>query len=187
MNQFFKGMVEMTEESDRTHRGMVEVYTSEVEAGLLSSPTDQLPTGPKGRGLFKARFFAALCMVVAYGFASVGDESGIDKLLQAASGLSIEPLMEGGDVHLSRNEAEPIASSYVSHTMPLITKAINQAPVTPQTSSAEFDALAEQLHEALADSIGTENYTSEVRNWFDIRVRGNCANALNHAAKWASS
>jgi hypothetical protein len=184
---FVDAMVEMAEESGRTHRGMVNTYLSDVQDGILPSPPADPPEHPSGRGLFKARFFGALFMVVAYAYAS-GDESGTDELLQAASGIAIKPLVEEeNDVHLEREEAKPIAESYMSPTLEAIRGAFKQAPITPDNQSTEFDALAEQLHEALEDSIGGENYTTEVKQRFDVMVRGNCAEALNHSVDWASS
>lgn len=183
---FVDAMVEMAEESGRTHRGMFDTYLSDVQDGMLSPPPTDPPEHPSGRGLFKARFFGALFMVVAYAYAT-GDESGTDELLQAASGIAIKPLLEENGVHLEREEAKPIAESYMSPTLEAIRGTFKQAPIAPDNQSTEFDALAEQLHEALADSIGTENYTPEVKQRFNLMVRGNCSEALNHAFDWASS
>lgn len=183
---FVDAMVEMAGESGGTHRGMVNTYLSDVQDGILPSPAADPPQRPSGRGLFKARFFGALFMVVAYAYAT-GAESGTDELLQAASGIAIEPLMEENGVHLEREEAKSIAESYMSPTLEAIRGAFKRAPITPDSQLTELDALAEQLHEALADSIGTENYTPEVKQRFDVMVRGNCVQALNHAVDWASS
>lgn len=184
--KFLKAMEEMAEESGRTHRGMVDTYLRDVKMGLLPPPKAQISPGPSGRGLFMARFFGALFMVVAYIYAS-RDESGSQELLQLASGLAIEPLMGEGDVYLDRKEARPIANTYVSPTLKAIRMAIKRAPVMPEAASTELDALADQLHEALAASIGIGNYTQQVKERFDMMIRANCIKALNHAARWESA
>ncbi len=185
LQQYFQAMVEMANESDRTYRNMVEIYLDDISNGLLSPPVGKLSTGPSEEGLFKARLFGALFMVVAYIYASK-DEEGGDQILQASSGFAIEPLLENGDVTYSREEAKKIVDSYVSATLSAIRGTIKQVPINPNTNSPEFEALFAQLNDALKDSVGTENYTSEVQERFSVHIRSNCAHALHNAARWAS-
>jgi len=184
-NDLFNAMVEMADESGRTHRGMVATYVSEVEEEILPGPPNRLPDGPTGRGLFKARFFGALFMVVAYMYVS-NDEYETKEFLNLASGLAVQPLVDDDEVvDLDRKEAEKIALSSWKPIMSDIKDAMNEAPVCPEDDIQEVHILSEHLHDALEDSIGSENYTQEVKEWFDHRVYGNCVMALNHAAKWA--
>jgi len=182
---FFNAMVEMADESGRTHRGMVATYVSEVEGGILPDPPNSLPDGPTGRGLFKARFFGALFMVVAYMYVSK-DEYETEEFLNLASGVAVQPLVDDDEVvDLDRKEAERIVLSSWKPIMSDIKDAMNKAPVVPEDEIPEIHTLSKHLHDALEDSIGSENYTREVKDWIDHRVYGNCAMALNHAAKWA--
>jgi hypothetical protein len=185
INHYFQAMVEMSNESDRTYRNMIEIYLDDINNGLLSPPVGKLSTGPTGEGLFKARLFGALFMVVAYAYASQ-DEEGADKILQASSGLAIEPLLGDGDVTYSREKAKAIVDSYVSATLSAIRGAIKQVPIMPDTNSPEFDKLVAQLNDALKDSIGSENFTTKVQDRFSVLIRSNCAHALHNAARWAS-
>ena len=185
LQPYFQAMVEMANESERTYRNMIGIYLDDISNGLLSQPIGKLSTGPSGKGLFKARLFGALFMVVAYIFASK-DEEGGDQILQASSGLAIEPLLEDGDVTYSREEAMEIVDSYVSTTLSAIRGAIKQVPIKPDTKTPEFEALVAQLNDALKDSIGSENYTPEVQERFLVLIRSNCALSIHNAARWAS-
>ena len=182
---YFQAMVEMTNESDRTYRNMIEIYLDDISNGILSPPVGKLSAGPTGEGLFKARLFGALFMVVAYTYASQ-DEEEADRFLQASSGLAIEPLLGDGDVTYSRDRAKAIVDSYVSATLTAIRGAIKQVLIKPNTNSPEFDALVDQLNDALKDSIGSVNFTTEVQERFSVLIRTNCAHALHQAARWVS-
>ena len=63
--EYVKVMAEMAAESERTYRGMIETYNSDVELGMLSVPSGSTVL-PTGRGIYKARLFGALFMAIAY-------------------------------------------------------------------------------------------------------------------------
>ena len=64
--KYVLAMAEMAAESDRTYRGMIDTYNSDVAIGLLSVPQEGTGAVPTGRGLYKARLYGALFMVMAY-------------------------------------------------------------------------------------------------------------------------
>ena len=63
--EYVKAMAEMAAESERTYRGMIETYNSDVALGILSVPSSSAVL-PTGRGIYKARLFGALFMVMAH-------------------------------------------------------------------------------------------------------------------------
>ena len=186
LEDFIPPMVEMANESERTHRGIVDLYRKDVEIGLLTQPSVPIPTKPTARGVFKARLFNSLFMVAGYAL-KTRDASGGDKLLNIATGIAIEPLSGGGDLTLGRDEAKEMFESFGSSVFRALPGALRQVPVNPMSSSSELDLLADRLHEAHAESLGRSIYGDEVRERFDMAVRANVAASLHHAARWIAA
>lgn len=186
MEDFIPPMIEMANESERTHRGIFDLYRKDVEIGLLSQPSVPPPTSPTGRGVFKTRLFNSLFIVAAYAL-KTRDTDGGDQLMNIATGVAIEPLSEEGDLTLGRDEAKEIFESFGVSVFRALPGALRQVPVTPMSSSPELDMLADRLHEAQAESLGSEIYDDEVRDRFDMAVRANVAASLHHAARWIAA
>ena len=186
VEDYIPPMVEMADESERTHRGIVDLYRKDVEVGLLSEPDAPIPTTPTGRGVFKARLFNSLFMVAGYAL-KTGDAESANQLMHIATGVAIEPLSGDSDLMLDRDEARQIFDSFGAPTLKALLGALRQVPVTPTSSSPELDALADRLHEAHAESLGRDVYDEEVEERFDTAVRANIAASLHHAARWAAS
>ena len=181
--EYVEAMGEMANEAERTYRGMLEIYNAERGTPLLPSSAGAPLATPTGQGLYKARLFGALFMLVAYNSSGHSQEQKLE-MTNIATGLALEPLQGSGDVHLSRDEAKSFAMSYLTSTLRSMIAATNAGPLLPGAASREHKALAEHLHNALADSIGSQWYTPEVRERFDITVQGNIAAAMNHARRW---
>lgn len=180
--EYVKAMVEMAAESERTYRGMVEIYNSDVELGVLAVPSASTVL-PSGRGIYKARLFGAMFMVMAY-VKSAHSQQENEEMMNIATGVAMEPLQGQGVPRLDREEAKSFAMAYLISTFRAMTAAFGAGPLFPGSARPEHLTLADQLHDALAESIGRENYTMKVRERFDVLVQGNTATAMNHARRW---
>lgn len=184
---FVDAMADMADESGRTHRGMVGIYLKEVDEGVLPNPSHQLPDGPSGKGLFKARLFGALFMVAAHKCVFENKDQ-LETLLDISFEMAIKPIIDDDSFDFNRQDANQIFASYTKHTLRSILKSLSNTPISPESDltsiSSDFDFLCDQLHDALSDSIGSEIYTAKVEEKFDERVRYSCANAVNHASEW---
>ena len=60
----------------------------------------------------------------------------------------------------------------------------DEGPWLPGRGKNEHLVLADHWHDALIESIGTENYTQEVRDRFNVMVQGHTAMAINEAKRW---
>lgn len=178
--EYLRAMTEMASESERTYRGMIETYTSDVALGVLPGA----PASPTGRGLYKARVFGALFMAAAY--ARVAESpADAEEFVNAATGLALEPLQGPAAPSFDRAEAAALVP-YVTRVFKAVISAYGADPFVPGSTDPAHVELAEPLHEALADSIGEAAYTTQVRERFEIMVQGNAASALAHSAHWAS-
>ncbi len=182
-HEYIRAMVEMAAESERTHRGMVNLYNSDVELGTLSAPSTLATVTPTGRGVYKARLFGALFIVYAYA-ESGHAEANVNEMVNVATGVALEPLVGGAEPSLDRDEAKSFSMAYLKPTLKAIIAATRAGPLLPGDVSDEHDTLADQLHEALAESIGIDFYTPEVRDRFALNIMGNLSAAMAHAIKW---
>lgn len=181
--EYVKAMVEMAAESERTYRGMIDAYNSDVELGLLSrsSGTSAVPTG---RGIYKARLFGALFMVVAYTKSVAQSQAESEEMLNMATGVALEPLQGPGGPRLDREEAKSFTLAYLTSTFEAMVAAFDAGPLLPSSAQRQHLVLADHLHDALTESIGAQHYTAEVRERFTVMVQGNTAMAMNHARRW---
>jgi hypothetical protein len=180
--EYIEAMAEMAAESERTYRGMIEIYNEKVALGMLPA---EFPSKivPSGRGIYKARLFGALFMVMAY-LRSGHSEAENWEMMNLATGLALEPLRGQGMSRLTQDEAKSFTTAYLTSALKAMTAAFAAGPFLPESAKREHLALADHLHDALAESIGTENYTTDVRERFAVPVQGNTAMAMNHARRW---
>jgi hypothetical protein len=183
--EYVQAMAEMAREAERTYRGMIATYNRDVEIGKLSAPS-KVPVGPTGRGIYKARLFGALFMAMAYAKSGPSQEE-TEEMFTVATGVALESLQGDGDVRLDREEAKSFALAHLTAVMKSMLAAFGVGSFLPGTARPEHLALADHLHDALAESIGPERYTSEVRERFAITVQGNTALAMNNARRWIVS
>ena len=180
--EYVKAMAEMAAESERTYRGMIETYNSDVELGMLSVPSGSTVL-PTGRGIYKARLFGALFMVMAYA-KSAHSQAEKQEMLNVATGIALEPLQGQHVPRLDPEEAKSFTTAYITSTFKAMIAAFDAGPLLPGSAQQEHLALADHLHDDIAESIGTEDYTTEVRERFAVMVQGNPAMAMNHARRW---
>lgn len=180
--EYMKAMAEMAAESERTYRGMIDTYNSDVELGLLSASAGS-NVSPTGRGIYKARLFGALFMVVAYVKSTQSQVEG-EEMMNVATGVALEPLQGQGEVRLAREEAKLFTMPYCISAFKAMAAAFNAGPLLPGSAKQEHLALADHLHDALTESIGSTHYTAEVRERFAVMVQANTAMAINHARRW---
>lgn len=181
--EYTRAMAEMATESERTHRGMVNTYNSDVELGRLSAPLTSVASVPTGRGIYKARLYAALFMVYAYARSGRSDGE-VTEMLNVATGIALEPLVGREEPRLDREEAESLTTAYLIPTLKAIPAAFEAGPMVPGRLVEEHITLTDQLHDALAESIGGNAYTPAVRDRFSHLVQSNVASAMAHAVKW---
>ena len=182
-HEYVQAMVEMAAESERTHRGMVSSYNADIELGLLPVPSTSATIIPTGRGIYKARLFGAL--FIAYAYAESGHaEVDVNEMVNVATGVALEPLVGGGEPSLDRDDAKSFAMAYLKPTLIAIIAAFKAGPLLSGHLAEEHNTLADQLHEALAESIGVHLYTPQVRENFAIAILGNVTAAMAHAIKW---
>lgn len=181
--EYIRAMAEMAAELERTHCGMVDTYNADVELGLLSPPSTRVASVPTGRGIYKARLYAALFMVYAYS-KSGHPQAEVKEMMNVATGIALEPLVGGKEPRLDRDEAKSFAMAYLIPTLDAIVAAFEAGPMVPGQLAEEHITLADQLHDALAESIGIDGYTPEVRDRFAPLILGNVASTMAHAIKW---
>lgn len=184
--EYVLAMAEMAAESDRTYRGMIDTYNSDVAIGLLSVPQEGAGAVPTGRGLYKARLYGALFMVMAYAKA-VTPAPDVEEFMNLATGVALDPLQDPAGPHLDREEAKSFTVAYLTAVFRAMGAAFQAGTWLPGDARPEHLALAEYLHEALAESIGAQAYTPEVRERFSTMIEGNTAMAMNHARRWGAS
>ena len=180
--KYIEAMAEMAAESERTYRSMIDTYNSDIELGLLSTP-DCSTVVPTARGIYKARLFGSLFMVMAYA-KSTQSMAESEEMMNIATGVALEPLQEPDVLCLDRDEAKAFTMTYLITTFKAMTAAFAAGPLLPGAARPEHIALADQLHDALAESIGTKQYTPEMRERFAVMVHGNTAMSMNHAGRW---
>lgn len=171
---FIVPMKEMADEAERIHRHLVGIFSSEFLGAQ--------PTGP---GLYKARLHSAVMPVFAY-VHRTGDEEGAMELLNVATGVAIEPLVEKiGVEKLSREEAKELGLGFLKSSFSAITTCMREGPSQPGKEKPGFAQLAYLIHEALGDSIGQERYTSEARDRLDHLVKSGLSGEVRHTAELA--
>lgn len=177
--EYVKAMVEMADEGERTHRGMIYKYNSCVDMKVLPKPAE-FPASAKPKALYMIRLFSSLYMVLAYSRSGRPSDAGME-FLNAATGIALEPLHSRGE--FSREEATKLIP-YLKSTYAAVIAAMDAGPIEFGALKKEHYDLANKMHEVLAESIGCSNYTEEVAQQFNIAVIGNVSAALNHARKW---
>jgi hypothetical protein len=180
---YAQAMEEMASEAERTYRGMLKVYNDDVAAGLLPRTAGAAAAAPTGRGVYKARLFAALFM--AYAFARSGASAGDgEEMMNIASGVAMKSVQGPGEPSLARSEAANFTVDFIKAVFPAIDRAMRAGPGLPGAPSTELQTLAGHLHDALAASIGRQRYTDAVRDRFDVMIQANVATVMNHTSKW---
>ena len=149
--EYLKAMDEMATESERTYRSMIEIYSSDVELGILSAPSGSTVL-PTGRGIYKARLFGALFMVMAYA-KSTRSQADTKEMMNVATGVALEPLVGQGVPHLDREEEKSFTMAYLISTFKAMIAAFDAGPLLPGSVQKEHLTLADHLHDALAESI----------------------------------
>lgn len=178
--EYLRAMAEMAAESEQTYRGMIKTYNSDVQLGLLPAAPTAAPTG---RGIYKARLFGALFIVMAY-VKSTQSQADSEEMMNVATGVALQPPDGQHEPRLDREEAKTFTMPYLISTFKAMVKALNAGPFLPNSAHKEHVVLADHLHDALAESIGLEHYTAEVRERFAVMVQANTAMAMNHAKRW---
>ena len=183
--EYVSAMEEMAEESERTHRGMVQIYNEDVAVGILSAPNrNQTTLVPTGRGIYKARLFGALFIAHAY-TVSRHSQDEVTQMISIATALALKPLVDAPEPTFTRDDARALIQPYLWPTLKAITAAFKAGPiVAPTQYRNEHLALADKLHDALAESIGRSHYTEEVKERFDTMIMGNVHAAMSHSANW---
>ena len=183
--EYLRAMKEMAEESERTHRGMVRTYNKDVALGILAvSSTDGNERVPTENGIYKARLFGALFIAVAYAF-SRHSEDEVREMIDVANGVAIEPLIESIEYSFNLDDARALVSPYLLPTFKSISDGLKSDSNDPEGQHKEiFFNLANQLHDALSESIGEGRYTPQVREYFEMFILGNVGAALSHSRKW---
>ena len=180
---YIGAMIEMANESERTYRGMIEIYNEEIEEGLISAPPDASAVEPTGAGIYKARVFGSLFIVLAYARSGHSVEE-IEEMMNIATGVALKSLQGEGDVYFDREEARQFTPTYVVPVFKSVLAAFKAGPVLPKAMTPEHITLSNHLHDALIESVGAERYTPEVQERFDHVVRGNAGLAMNQARRW---
>jgi len=184
---------EMVSEGDRTYRGFIKNYNQYIEKGILPKPNGYTPIKPSGKGLFKARLFSSQFIPVVIIFKYEKYTELFEQFSGIASGVAIKDIMNPeNQPHFSREEAILIADDYMIDVAKAIIVDLKQGGTTQinvmeGTESDAFNTLVNIFHDNLKESIGVENYTSEVIDNFDQAVKMNVANSISYTLKWARS
>ena len=145
-------------ESDRTYRGMLQIYNEEGGQANLS-----------GKGLFKARMIGAAYVAFPLLLKWPSNDAFHTQVGNFAGALAADELTtEGSGISFSVDDARQIAPSFWAATI----EALARTMKAPRFSSdpagllAALGPMIELGHECLSDSIGSEHYTATVRERF---------------------
>lgn len=153
----------MAAESERTHRGMIETYNSDVESGMLSAPSGSTVL-PTGRGVYKARLFGALFMAMALAKSS-HSQAEIDAAMIAATDIALLTLKRQGVPRLDQEEAKSFRTAYLTSVNEAMVAAFDLGPLPPLgfLEQPELLALADHLHDVRELSRSDSNVTQQRR------------------------
>lgn len=184
---------EMVSEGDRTYRGFIKNYNLDIERGILPKTNDYTLIKPSGRGLFKARLFASQFIPVVIIFKYGKYTELFEQFRNTASGVAIKEIMkQNSDPYFSREEAIKFADDYMIDVAKAIILDLKQGGTTQRKvmegiESDAFKALVNIFHDNLKESIGANNYTSEVVDNFELPVKMNVSNSINYTLMWTRS
>ena len=176
MNNTAKLMQEMADESERVHRNMVELYNKEVGNGMLEGTESE----PSWRGIFKTRFLATMYSLFMFNNKwSKQNKKKMMELVNIASGIAIYSLHDSGSEY-ERNEAKELVTPFVRKSLLAIKNEFTSGPSKPSENyyTDGFKKLMEISHDALSESIGTENYTQEVKDRFNLTLISGVTSSL---------
>jgi hypothetical protein len=183
VEDYAASMIEMAAEQERTYLGMLELVDEEIRLGMIDTPPNWngqvLPTA---KGVYKARLLAALTVVVVHVKVERSASDSQD-MLNAATGIALKPPGESLASNLERSEAIDFTMDFLIPAFKAMLAALDDGPWLPGSKTVPQSILSAHLHEAIGDSIGSESYTPEIRQRFDMMVDGNMANGLNHAIR----
>jgi len=180
---YVAAMAEMANESERTHRGMIDVYNIDIESGLLKT-LSRHTASPTGRGIFKARVFGAAFIALAFSKSAAKNVEEVEVMFRLTTGVGLDSLQGSSEVRLDRLEATSFAIEYLARLVKDLDRAFKAEPFVPGAANPEYLALCEHLHDALAESIGFERYSDVVKERFAVMIQGNAGLAMNHAIRW---
>ncbi len=94
-----------------------------------------------------------------------------------------EQLAAHGDSSITPEEAREIAAVLIKRVLASISDELKHASATSNGETQGFCDLMQLYHESLSDSIGSSEYTDEVRQRFEQPIRRAIISALHHSAE----
>lgn len=152
---------QMADEMERVYRGQIEAYSKDFS-----------PCQVNAKGLLKARLFGVSFAIIIFRKKS-GSTDYLTEMMNASSGLAMLPLSSAGSApSISRETAASFAGEYMTRVVKNILIELEQGPSTPTDRSAGFAGLVSCYEEALVESIGTGNFTPQVKGRLFPMVAG---------------
>ncbi len=160
-------------EAAETYRNFLTIYTEEFGPATIA-----------GSGLLKAKLHACVFLVHAFIRAWPGRERDAVEMAELAGCIAAdEQLAALGDSSITPEEAREIAAVLIKKVLASISDELKNASPTSNGETQGFRDLMQLYHGSLRDSIGSIEYTDEVRRRFDQPIRREVISALHHSAE----
>lgn len=152
---------QMADEMERVYRGQIESYSQDFSACEVNA-----------KGLLKARLFGVSFALLVFRKKS-GSTVHLPEMMNASSGLAMLPFNSPGSApSISREAAASFAGEYMTRVVKNLLLELEHGPSTPTDRSVGFTGLVSCYEEALIESIGASNFTSQVKQRFYPMVAG---------------
>ncbi len=160
-------------EAEETYRNFLTIYTEEFGPATIA-----------GSGLLKAKLHACVFLVHAFIRAWPGRERDAVEMAELAGCVAAdEQLATRGDSSITPEEAREIAAVLIKRVLSSISDELKNASPKSNDETQGFCDLMQLYHESLSDSIGSSEYTDEVRRRFEQPIRRQVISALHHSAE----
>lgn len=152
---------QMADEMERVYREQIKAYSQDIT-----------PCQVNAKGLLKARLFGVSFALLIFRKRS-GSTDHLSEMMNACSGLAMLPLSSTGSaLSINRETAVSFAGEYMTRVVNNILLELEQGPSTPTSRSVGFAGLISCYEEALTESIGTTNFTPQVKQRLFPMVAG---------------
>jgi len=164
--------IEMSNEMERTYRGIINIVGEDFSPVTLSA-----------KGILKARLFGVTFMLYPYG-KKWPDDAGFSEMMNASSGLAMLPFETPSyQPKIDRTVAASFAGDYMKEVFQAIVSEMKNGPSTPVNMSVGFNTLVNLYEDALKETIG-RTYTSAVRKSILPTIAGGVTANLSHMVAW---
>ena len=173
LKDFLPSIEEYVKEADRVYRNLIDIYSKEY-----------LPAIPNGKGLFIVRLIFSFFWPYAFFRLFPNKDKEFMDMFHVASGSAMTDLVNSNSFpSFSREEAKEIAPDLLKTVIAALTDEFKNGPSKPNALTKGFEKILGIYHDALRETIGTEHYTTDVKNRFEHLIISNIGMSINNIRK----